>query len=66
MKTLSKRVVVNLPENIYSRVKRMADEEYKSLSGWIRDAVIGQVEERNMLHRKGPKRLKRLIKVSNK
>ena len=44
----------------------MADEEYKSLSGWIRDAVIGQVEERNMLHRKGPKRLKRLIKVSNK
>lgn len=45
MKTMDKRVVVNLPEDIYITIKRAADRHYKSLSAWIREIIIEQVEE---------------------
>lgn len=40
-----KRINISLPEDLYNRLKTVAQKEYKSVSGLIRESVLDKVEE---------------------
>ncbi|MFH1775949.1 MAG: ribbon-helix-helix domain-containing protein [Candidatus Omnitrophota bacterium] len=45
MGTALKRINISLPQNLYERLKIVAQKEYKSVSGVIRESVLEKVEE---------------------
>ncbi|MBU0534077.1 MAG: ribbon-helix-helix domain-containing protein [Candidatus Omnitrophica bacterium] len=45
MKTVLKRINISLPENLYEKLRIVAQKEYKSISGIIRESVLEKVEE---------------------
>lgn len=45
MKTTLKRINISLPQKLYKQLKIVAQREYKSVSGIIRESVLEKVEE---------------------
>ena len=46
MSIMTKRILVNLPGEVYKNLKLLAKAEYKSVSGVIRESIIDKLEER--------------------
>ena len=46
MSVMTRRILVNLPGQIYEDLKHLAKTEYKSVSGIIRESVIEKLQER--------------------
>lgn len=45
MPVMDKRIIVNLPLELYESIKRAAGREYKSISSLIRESVLERIEE---------------------
>ena len=45
MKTAVKRINISLPADLYEGLKRIAEREYNSVSGLIRESVLEKVED---------------------
>ena len=45
MSIMTKRILVNLPAKLYEELKKLAKEEYKSISGVIRESIIERLNE---------------------
>ena len=43
MNVMSKRILVNLPARLYQELKRLAETEYKSVSGVIRESIVDRL-----------------------
>lgn len=46
MSLMTKRILVNLPAEIYQDLKRAAKAEYKSVSGIIRESIVERLGDR--------------------
>lgn len=44
MITMNKELLIRMPAPLYSRVKKLCEKKYKSLSAFVRDLLIEQVE----------------------
>ena len=42
---MQKRILVNLPVELYDSIKRLAQREYRSISSLIRESILNRVEE---------------------
>ena len=40
-----KRINISLPTELYENLKRIAEREYKTISGLIRESVLEKIEE---------------------
>jgi len=45
MKTMNKRVLLSLPEDLYRSVKTLAAREYRSAASLIRESILEKVED---------------------
>lgn len=45
MPVMDKRIIVNLPAELYENIKRIAERKYKSVSSLIRESVLERIEE---------------------
>lgn len=45
MSVMTKRILVNFPAKMYENLKSLAKEEYKSISGIIRESVLDKLED---------------------
>ncbi len=45
MPVMDKRIIVNLPTELYEGIKRIAEKEYRSVSSLIRESVVERIEE---------------------
>ena len=45
MQIMDRRIMLNLPSEFYERIKRIAEKEYKSVSGLIRESILEKIEE---------------------
>jgi len=45
MPIMDKRIIVNLPAELYDSIKRIAEKEYRSVSSLIRESVLERMEE---------------------
>ena len=45
MSVMTKRILVNLPGKVYADLKSFAKAEYKSVSGVIRESILGTLED---------------------
>jgi len=45
MPVMDKRIIVNLPAELYEGIKRIAGKEYRSVSSLIRESIIKKIEE---------------------
>ena len=45
MQVMDKRIIVNLPTELYEGIKRIAEKEYRSVSSLIRESVLERIEE---------------------
>ncbi len=43
--TMSKELLIRIPEPLYRRVKKVCAEEYKSMSAFVRDLLKERVDE---------------------
>ena len=44
MKTMNRRVLVSMPDDLYEGVKRLATREYRSAASLIRESILEKVE----------------------
>ncbi len=43
--TMSKEVLIRIPQELYSRIKEVSAQEYKSMSAFIRETIKERVDE---------------------
>lgn len=45
MQVMDKRIIVNLPTELYKDIKKIAEREYRSVSSLIRESILDKIEE---------------------
>lgn len=45
MQVMDKRIIVNLPAELYKDIKRIAERKYRSISSLIRESILEKIEE---------------------
>jgi predicted DNA-binding protein len=43
--TMSKELLIRIPESLYRRVKKVCAEEYKSMSAYVREVLKERLDE---------------------